>query len=140
MTIIFDFNRTIYDPETDTAVPGALEALTHFAERGMTLHLVSRREGGRDDVLDTLGVRDFFASVAFVGDKGPVIQELVSGSSGTVYVVGDYLQSEIRAGNKAGAKTIWLKRGLFAGHAPTYGTDVPWATIKHMQELIEIIP
>ncbi len=139
MTIIFDFNRTIYDPETDTSVPGAIEVLNTLYIRGETLHLISRREQGREKLLSDLGIEHMFASVSFVDEKEIAIQKIIRESSDPVYVVGDHLHDEMCAGNKHGARTVWLKRGKFAELQPETDADVPWRTIESMHELLEII-
>ena len=139
MTIIFDFNRTLYDPETDSAVEGAREALNMCRMRGFAMHLVSRREPGRPEALIELGMDRYFESITFVDDKKHAIEELVSAAETSAYVVGDHLFSEIRAGNKAGARTIWLKRGKFSELEPEGPDDVPWKTIEHLDELRELM-
>src|SRR4051812_25023474 len=46
MTIIIDFNRTIYDPEVGELLPGALDLLQTLQGAGHELYLVSRIEVG----------------------------------------------------------------------------------------------
>lgn len=138
MTIIFDYNRTIYDPETGTLVEGALEALASFAQTGVPMHLVSKLEPGREEALDALGIRDYFVSIAFVEDKEDAMRAIVESVAEPVYVIGDHLHNEIRIGNKLGARTVWLARGKFAGLRPEEEHDVPWRTIKHFKELPSI--
>ncbi len=134
--IIFDFNRTLYDPEAGAAVPGAIELLGALRARGEVLYLVSRLEPGREDILASLGLEDFFERVSFVHDKEAAIGESMRGSNGVVYVVGDHLHDEIRAGNRHGAKTIWLRRGKFAELKPESLMDVPWRTIEHLGDVL----
>lgn len=140
MTIIFDLNRTLFDPDTGTLVPGAVSVLTHFNTKGYPLHLVSKREGGRDELIDTHRLRQFFTSVSFVEDKAEPIKNICSSSTEEVYVVGDYVQSEITAGNMAGATTVWLRRGKFAERIPEHELEVPAHTIGELEELLQIIP
>lgn len=135
MTIIFDFNRTVFDPDSGALVPGALRLLTTLKERGVPLHLVSKREAGRDDALQRLGIAHFFLSTSFVDDKEERLRELISESSDTTYVIGDHLHNEIRIGNRHGAKTIWLKRGRFASLTPESDEDHPWRTVSNLHEI-----
>lgn len=134
MTIILDFNRTIYDPETGELVPGALALLTFLKERGDTVHLISKKEGGREDLLDTLGIASYFTTVTFTEEKEPSMAALIKESASPVYVIGDYLHNEIRYGNRYGAHTIWLKRGRFRDLKPELEDDVPWQTIEELTE------
>lgn len=140
MTIIFDLNRTLFDPETGALVSGALSVLEHFYTKGYPLHLVSKREGGRDELIDDFDIRRFFTTVSFVEDKAVPVQKIKEESEGEVYVVGDYLKSEIRAGNMAGATTIWLRRGKFMEVNPEHEHEVPNHTIGELEELFELIP
>lgn len=135
MTIIFDFNRTIFDPESNALMPEAFELLTALNEQGIPLHLVSKREAGRDDALQRLGIAHFFRSTSFVDDKEECMRELIANANDTVYVIGDYLHNEIRIGNRHGAKTIWLKHGKFASLTPESDEDHPWRTVSHLQEV-----
>ncbi len=139
MNIIFDFNRTIYDPDTSTLVPGVLDVLTTFIARGAVLHLVSRREPGREVLLDDLGITQFFRSTSFANEKEVAIRQIIEASEGVVYVVGDHLHDEIRIGNRQGARTVWFKRGKFAGLVPEGSVDIPWRTIERMEDLVEHI-
>ena len=131
-TIIFDFNRTLHDPDTDEAVPGACELVAELASLGHELHLVSRLEPGRATTLESFGIADAFMTTSFVPDKAEAISRIVSGAAGNAYVVGDYLHDEIRAGGRAGAKTIWLKRGRFSSLMPETEHDYPWRTANDM--------
>lgn len=139
MNIIFDLHRTLFDPDTKDLVPGARGVLEHFSGMGFMLHLVSKREGGRDELIDDFDIRRFFTTVSFVEDKTHPIEQICAGSAGEVYVVGDYLKSEIAAGNKAGATTIWLRRGKFADLTPEAVHEVPTFVITELEELKTLI-
>jgi FMN phosphatase YigB (HAD superfamily) len=68
--VIFDFNRTLYDPETGALYPEAAELLSELsAER--RLFLYSKLEGGRSDLLHELGIADHFEDTYFVEHKTP---------------------------------------------------------------------
>lgn len=138
--IIFDFNRTLYDPETDSLMEGAFTVLEALFARGEELHLVSRQEGGREDLLQRLGIDYFFTSVHFVPEKTRAhFQDIIASTSDVsreVYVVGDYLKSEIALGNQCGAKTLWLKRGAFADDMPLPHEE-PWRTIHSLKEILD---
>ena len=138
MTIIYDFNRTIFDPETGTLMDGALTLLQIHTAEGHTLHLVSKREADREATLARLGIGKYFDSVQFVEEKQDALKALIEAAETPVYVIGDHLHSEIRLGNRLGARTIWLKRGRFADLRPEGPDDMPWRTISHLGELLEV--
>jgi len=135
MTIIFDFNRTLFDPETGLLLEGAQAVLAKHHGEGKTLHLISRKEGDRDETLERLGIKGFFTSVSFVEDKHEALRQRIASSEGPVYIVGDHLHTEIRFGNRYGAKTVWLKRGRFSNLLPETDEDIPWRTIGSLMEL-----
>ena len=140
MTIIFDFNRTLYDPDTSTLVPGAFDICRTYFKKGYELHLVSYPESKRASLVQDLGIDQFFKTITFTEDKEKVIKKIIQESKGPVYVVGDHLHNEIRIGNRYGAKTVWLKRGRFENLKPEHVEDVPWRTITSLEEISAIIP
>ena len=135
MIIIFDYNRTLYDPETGELVVGAREAVEALSARGATLHLVSRNEPGRTDALHALGLAEYFASISFVDDKEAPMRKIAETANAPLYVVGDHLHNEIRIGNRIGARTVWLKAGKFEGLVPESPHDEPWRTIERLELL-----
>ncbi len=140
---IIDLNRTLFDPETNAEVEGATEILAALNVAGVELHLVSKKEPGRERIVEELGFRDFFASVSFVAEKTPELFEGImreaNGEPARTYVVGDYLPQEICAGNKCGMKTIWLRRGRFGDMGPQKDDEVPWREISKLEELQNLI-
>jgi FMN phosphatase YigB (HAD superfamily) len=140
--IIFDFNRTIFDPDTGALMPDTREVLEHFDARQIPMVLVSRNEGGREDLLTTLDIARYFKEIAFVEDKTPELFLSLIQKSGAspqeTWVVGDYLESEILHGNVIGARTVRLKRGKFADLQPRQETE-PMHTIEHLRELMGLV-
>jgi FMN phosphatase YigB (HAD superfamily) len=142
-TIIFDFNRTLYDPDNADLVDGAEAVLADLYAGDTALCLVSRNEAARASILDRLGIRRFFSEIVFVDQKtADVFQDLaqrIGSDPRATYVVGDYLHEEIRCGNQLGFKTIWLKRGKFADLKAETKHDAPWKTIHSLHELLPLI-
>lgn len=138
-TVVFDLNRTLYDPEADVLLPGAIDVLHALTEDGHVLHLISRHEPGRNEILDRYGLEPYFSSVRFVDEKSATQFRNVIAGVDRAYVVGDYLHEDIRFGNQAGAKTIWLKRGTFADMRAEVADDRPWATIDGLLEVLELV-
>lgn len=139
MTIIFDFNRTLYNPETAALMPGALQLLEALRATGHTLYLVSKKEAGREAKPETLGINSFFTQMYFVEEKGEALKKIISASPTPVFVVGDYLYEEVRIGNKLGAKTIWFKAGRFANLLPEEADDEPWRSVTSLEEVLPLI-
>lgn len=142
--IIFDLNRTLYDPDTDTLVQGAIETLTACRARGYGLALLSRDEPGREDILETFDIARFFDEIRFVEEKTresvESIIERCGARPGTTYVVGDYPPAEIRAGNAAGAHTIRFRSGRFAGVEAHTDEDEAHHEVRTLPEVLHLIP
>lgn len=137
MNIIFDYNRTLYDPECGALYPGVFETLSILAKEH-TLFLVSRNEPGRRRDMETLNIAHFFCKVAFVEEKTTdIFSELLSGTNQGL-IVGDMLSDEIRIGNLLGVPTVWVRQGLFAVQTPSNTAGIPSVTIASIPELLKI--
>lgn len=143
IAVIFDFNRTIYDPDTKGLFPDAHKVLKTVKERGIPMYLVSKADESRPQLLDELELRDYFVDTFFVEQKNPAlffeIQRHANVHPKDIYVVGDHLHKEIRCGNQCGMRTIWLKKGKFADLEPAVVADTPWKTISDLSESIDLI-
>jgi phosphoglycolate phosphatase-like HAD superfamily hydrolase len=99
-TIIFDFNRTIYDPELEALLPDALETIETLLARKYSLHLVSRNEIGRENILLELNLVKYFKTVTLVETKSAeifsVIIDAEEAALKDVYVIGDYRHEDVR--------------------------------------------
>ena len=141
--IIFDLNRTLYDPDTDALVPDALEVLDSLQQQGASLFLVSRNEPGREDIVNTFELAPYFNDIYFVAEKTKElflrIQKHEGVDSERTYVVGDYIPSEIHTGNQCRMRTIWLKRGRFKHRVPKTQEETPWAVIENLKEVVQLI-
>lgn len=137
---IIDFNRTIYDPETDAPVPGAPELLLRLRAAGYVLVMVSRPEAGRVAHLARYGLEQHFTDMHFVERKSKELFLEIAAAHGSTpretLVIGDHPHEEMRAGAEAGMQTIWLRRGLFSGLTPEH---VPWHTVGMLNEIPELV-
>lgn len=126
---IIDFNRTVYDPDSDSLIEGCREFLEVLRASNVRMVLLSRNEGSRADILERLGVAEFFSEKNFVDEKtAQVITDIIERagvSPEATVVIGDYIYQDIRAGNQAGAQTIHFKRGKFADCEPKSSDDIP---------------
>jgi len=138
MKILFDYNRTLFNPDTDSLYQGALELLHDMAKRH-ELILISRKEVGREEHMEKLGIRNYFKSVHFVEEKNEkLFKELAEGDT-HVIVIGDRVKEEILIGNKLGFTTIWLQQGKFADERPSSPDEQPTHTVQTIAEIKKII-
>ena len=138
MKIIFDYNRTIFDPDTDTLYPGALELLQRLSARH-ELVLVSRNEPARKKRIEELTITNYFQKIVFVNEKSKQLFEEITGNEKKVMVVGDSIHDEIKIGNQLGLITVRLKKGKFAVEIPKDDDERARYEIMDINELENII-
>lgn len=138
MEIIFDYNRTIFNPETGELYPGVFEILLKLSKHNQ-LYLISQNEKGRAMKLNNLGIKPFFKKVVFVNEK--TVQSFVElvGHTHDVMVIGDRVKYEIKIGNKLGYVTVWLRQGKFACEIPKNKVETPTHIIDEISQIYEII-
>ena len=137
--ILFDFMRTLYDPETGALVPFARELLEH-ARKEHDCFLISKDEGGRNEMAQALGIDIYFKEMHFVPKKTiEIFENIVGNSYENVYVVGDRISSEIIPGNKLGYTTIWFKKGKFSTEEPKGGNEYPTHIVSSLEEVVGLL-
>lgn len=143
IAVIFDFNGTLYDSDSNGLLPGAVDILNDLHSRAVPLYLVSRAEDGRPQILNELGLNGYFTESFFVERKDPTLFFEILRRAGIhpkqMYVVGDHLHKEIRCGNQCGMRTIWLKRGKFSNLEPSSLADIPWQTVTELSSAYPLI-
>ncbi len=138
MHIIFDYNRTIFNPDTGTLYEGVLDVLTQLSKQHV-VSLVTRLEPGRQDVFGSLGIAHFFKHIIFVPKKTiETFAQIIDGPTRTI-VVGDRLQDEIQIALSLGCVSVWIKQGRFSDD-DVHNKDIqPRYTICDIRELLEVI-
>lgn len=140
--IVLDFNRTVYDPDSDTLVEGAEELLESLCQN-FPLVLYCKTGNERNEKIGKLGIKKFFKKIAFVKEK--TAQDLINIAKelkvnpNEITVIGDRIKSEIAAAKKAGCKTIWFKKGKFAEEKPKTQSEQPDHTITKLEEIPKIV-
>lgn len=148
--IIFDFGRTIYDPDTQGLFPNTIETLYRLTSRRLKLGLVSLAE--TDDVEKTaqqlvdLGIIQFFWAIDIIAksvnkkDFTKILKSLgLEDRPEKCLVVGDNLTKEILSGNAIGAYTVQTKQKLLHDSIPTDESQTPKTTINTIEELIPLV-
>lgn len=138
MKIIFDYNRTIFDPETDNLYLGVLELLQKLSAK-YELFLISRNEPARKRRLEELNIKNYFQKISFVNEKSKQILEEISGNTKNVIVIGDSISDEIKIGNQLGFITVRLKKGKFATEIPKNKDEIAKFNITNISDLENII-
>ena len=140
--IIFDFNRTLYNPDIEALMPNAVKVLLALKQAGYKMFLIGKGTTERVTLIHDLGLEQFFEEIIVKDEKD--LQDFIrlknAYSDHEFYSVGDRIKKEIKFSNQAGCKTIWFKNGKFALEEPTATEENPWKTITKLEELLTIIP
>jgi FMN phosphatase YigB (HAD superfamily) len=145
-TIIFDWGRTLYDPEIqslDKSVPSLLERL----KEKYNFVIVSLAKDGniqkRTELIKKYNIEKYFIKIVFtIDDKEKAYTETVNQlalSPKNTIIIDDRVVRGIAWGNMFGATTIWLKKGKFSTELPNEQTGQPTFTIKDFAELKDIL-
>lgn len=141
-TCIFDWKRTLYDPQTHGLIDGALDVLKWLQSQQAKVVLIGKGTQDMYDEVDRLGVKAYFSYIHF--REGPKDISLytqfidIPRPKDTV-IIGDRITSEISVGNSLGATTIWIRQGKFADEAPTQPQQQPNHTITALPELVPLL-
>jgi FMN phosphatase YigB (HAD superfamily) len=140
--IIFDWGRTLYDPEAGALFPGTLSVLQSLAQK-YRLAVVSLVGDGdvkrRWRIFKEAGVAQFFMSTQFATGNKPALFAAALRDLGLtaseVAIVDDRVVRGIAWGNQHGAITIWVKRGKFSDETPDRASGAPRHVIRNLSEL-----
>jgi len=140
--VIFDFNRTLYDPEQDKLIKGSSKVLNTLYKK-TKLALVTTETGERLGLIKQLGIEKFFNKILIVGEKDKKSFLACCDALGVqpqdAVVVGDRIKGEIAIGNKLGMVTIQFKNGIFADQLPENEGEKPKMVITKLVDLLKIL-
>ncbi len=138
MKIIFDYNRTIFNPEKQELYSGVLELLNTLSQKH-DLFLISKKEEGRQETLNSLGIINLFKKVVFTEKKSAELFKEITNNMNDVIVIGDRVRGEISIGNELNYTTVWIKQGKFSEEKPLNDSQQPKHIINDIRELEKII-
>lgn len=140
--IVFDFNRTLFDPTVYGLYSGVVPMLEEVGSR-KKLILYSRKSWDRHHLLEKLGIQKFFDAAYYVEKKTPEsLKEALEKHDlkpEECVVVGDMISDELCAGAEIGMKTVWFQQSRFGS---IYGEGlgcVPQYTVHSIEELRELL-
>ena len=141
--IIFDWKRTLYDPDKKELISGAGTLLKYLKSKN--IHLVLIGKGGDDmhEEVSRLEVGKYFDKIIFAeGEKDLQIftKFIFKDNPKSTVIIGDRVRSELEIGNKLGATTIWVKQGKFADELPETKNQKPDFTVSSLAEVFPILP
>lgn len=141
--IIFDYNRTLFDPEKEKLIQGSKILLTEALFKGYVLFLVTRAEATGIQSVEEMGLRDFFTEI-IVSEKKNIcdFKKLIARQDIDIsksFVIGDSVQAEIRLGNTLGITTLWFRNGKFKDTIPSKKSERPTFIIRNFREVKKIL-
>ena len=142
--ILFDFNKTLYDPELDAIIDDADMILQKLKNDGYQLCLISKLSqksyDSRAEQISQLGLDRYFIDIQII--EGNKTEEhfqrcvrIMSLNPSEIAVVGDRIREEITLGNRLGMRTIWYKNGKFSEESPQSHDEKPQHTITSLKEI-----
>lgn len=141
-SVIFDWKRTLYDPETRSLIEGATEVLDYLHMKNITMYLIGKGDVDMHGEVERLNVKPYFEDIVFLeGDKQPDHYRLYISRTDPdrTLIIGDKLDSEIEVGNLLGATTIQVRQGKFAGHRPKSANQKPDMVVNNLSELLPLL-
>ena len=146
-TIVFDWGRTLWDPDNERLFPDAVAILERLAS-DRTLMIVSLATKGEAEIarrramIATLGIAKLFSDIVFVTEEKDAAYESLYAKHVLVpnetAIVDDRTMRGIAWGNRVGSTTIWFRNGKFADELPDETTGEPTHIIHEFSELRRI--
>lgn len=143
VTYIFDWKRTLYNPDSAELIDGATEVLKYVSHlHDSRLILIGK---GGDDMqaeVERFRLENYFADIKFQeGEKDVALfADFVNPDAPrkTIFI-GDRTRSELAVGNVLGAVTIWVKQGKFSDELPEDPMYVPTHTVISLSDLLKLL-
>lgn len=140
--VIFDWKRTLYNPDTKELIPGTLEILKFLKNKNIKLILIGKGSDEMHEEVARLKVGDYFSKIIFQeGKKDPEqFKPYMSDNSpeDTIFI-GDRARSELLIGNSLKATTIWIKQGKFSKEEPENSDQIPDYTASSISEALKLL-
>src|SRR3989338_11231494 len=96
--IIFDWKRTLYDPDAKALIEGAQEILEYFKNKNTPMILVGKGGDDMNAEVERLGVRKYFSDIIFAeGEKDPnvYVPYIPKDDPTKAVFIGDSVRSEL---------------------------------------------
>lgn len=146
--VIFDFNRTLLNYDTQKENEGATALLKEIKENNIDICIVSRKEDENEEREKLLDKQEYICYVNKIyltkghdskkSNYERAMQEMGCLPTETM-VVGDILTKDIMPAAELGCITVWFKNGKFASLTPEVTGIAPTHIIENLSELFNII-
>lgn len=142
--IIFDFNRTLFDPEKKQLFEDVFAFLEKLSKKyKLALISFATRVPERKKIIHSLSLEKYFYKVLVASEKKPKhfkdCAKALDCKLNEILVLGDRVKSEIKIANKLGMISVWLKKGKFASELPETPEEEPNFTISSLLETEKVL-
>jgi len=142
--IIFDFNRTLFDPEKEQLFDSALDLLEGLSKKyKLVLISFATRASERERMIHSFNLGKYFHKILIVSEKKlEHFKDCVKALDcrlEEILVVGDRIKSEIRIANELGMTSVWLQKGKFASELPETFEEKPNFIIFSFSEIEKVL-
>jgi FMN phosphatase YigB (HAD superfamily) len=141
-SVIFDWKRTLYNPDDKTLIDGGLEVLALLKQKKIPVVLIGKGNNDMYEEVERLGIKDFFSDIVFrEGEKeSNMFTAYISKTNPReTLFIGDRVRSELEVGNRLGVTTIWIRQGKFAEEDPLHDGQKPTIIVNSLVELKEFL-
>ena len=139
-TIIFDWKRTLYDPDSKMLIEGTLQLLKFLKQKNTELILIGKGGDDMNQEVKRLKIQEYFSEVIFQeGKKDKTIFDAFVSKKNpqSTIIIGDRVRSELEIGNLLKTITIWVRQGKFSEEKPLNEVQEPSFTVASILELLE---
>lgn len=140
--IIFDWKRTLYDPDQKELIAGTKNLLEFIQSKDIPILLIGKGGEEMEQEVSRLGVKGYFKQIIFAeGAKDPhLFMPYISKDDPkrTVFI-GDRVRSELEIGKKLGATTVWVKQGKFATELPENKDQESDYTVSGLADCLKLL-
>jgi FMN phosphatase YigB (HAD superfamily) len=140
--IIFDWGRTLHDPETDRLFDGVPDVVQSLAQRHAVVIVslaTSEPPEQRKRKIRESSIAPFIKTILVsAGDKEDLYEAALADLKAepwSVAIVDDQIKRGVRWGRKHGTLTIWFRNGKFANDLPLSDNETPDFTVTEFREL-----
>ncbi len=147
-SVIFDWGRTLWDPEREALFHGVEELLARISGQ-YDLYIVSMASKGEEEIvrrkelIRSLSLEPYFKEIVFVTEeKGEAYASVFARHAlvpSHTMIVDDRMVRGIAWGNDVGAVTVWFQNGKFADELPDESTGQPTCHIREFLELQNLL-
>ena len=141
-SVIFDWKRTLYDPESRRLMKSVTSLLEFLKLGKINIYLIGKGGDGMLDEVKRIGIKDFFEDIIFVNESKEEFnfeKYIDKVNSKNTLVVGDRLNSELAIGNRLGTTTVFIQQGKFADEKACDPKNIPDFVFGSIQEFYNFI-